>query len=77
MFRRILFTVSAFTPGYPALKIHLFIACTVFYLVYLLHFKPFLRSVIFKMEIFNEIISIIFSYFLFPFITDLSIKPST
>jgi hypothetical protein len=68
MGKRILFTVCAFVVKIPVLNIHVFIIATMLNLLLIVHLKPFTDSRIFKVEIFNEIISIMFCYILFAFL---------
>ena len=52
----------------PVLSIHVFIWGTLINLFMLLILRPFTDQLIFKFEIFNEIISILFCYMLFSFL---------
>jgi hypothetical protein len=68
MSKRILFTVCAFAVKVPVLNIHVFIIATMMNLLLVVSLRPFTDKRIFYLEIFNELISILFCYFLFAFL---------
>jgi hypothetical protein len=67
MAKRIIFCLCTFVLKVPAFNIQVFIHATMANLLFISAYKPFTSSRIYNLEIFNEIVTMIFCYLLFAF----------